>query len=158
MSGHSFTRRAAIAACAAFALAGRAALSQSGQAVRNIRVDVAPLRANAGNPTATWVEQELPRRLTQALAGRLTPKGGTLTVRIDYLTLGPNTGATIHGGSSPDNIIGVATIGSVQWPVRATTSYAASPIDQTMIEQSNHYRVSQLVQALTFWIARDLGA
>ena len=28
----------------------------------------------------------------------------------------------------------------------------------TMIEQSNHYRVSQLVQALTFWIARDLGA
>ena len=32
------------------------------------------------------------------------------------------------------------------------------PIDQTMIEQSNHYRVSQLVQALTFWIARGLGA
>jgi hypothetical protein len=142
MSRHSFTRRAVIAACAAFALAGRAALSQSGQAVRNIRVDVAPLRANAGDPTATWVEQELPRRLAQALAGGLTP----------------NTGAIIHGGSSPDNIIGVATIGSVQWPVRATTSYAASPIDQTMIEQSNPYRVSQLVQALTFWIARDLGA
>jgi len=156
------TRRAAIATFGVVALSaaigGRAALSQSGQAVRNIRVDVAPLRANAGDPTATWVEQELPRRLAQALAGRLTPKGGTLTVRIDYLTLGPNTGATIHGGSSPDNIIGVATIGSVQWPVRATTSYAASPIDQTMIEQSNHYRVSQLVQALTFWIARDLGA
>ncbi|MGC9957909.1 hypothetical protein [Roseiarcus sp.] len=156
------TRRAAIATFGVVALSaaigGRAALAQSGQAVRNIRVDVAPLRANAGDPTATWVEQELPRRLTQALAGRLTPKGGTLTVRIDYLTLGPNTGATIHAGSSPDNIIGVATIGSVQWPVRATTSYAASPIDQTMIEQSNHYRVSQLVQALTFWIARDLGA
>ena len=46
-------------------------------------------------------------------------------------------------------------IGNLQWPVRATTSYSASPIDQTMIEQSNHYRVSQLVQALTFWIARD---
>ena len=87
-------------------LRGHAALAQSGQAVRNIRVDVAPLRANAGDPTATWVEQELPRRLAQALAGRLTPRGGTLTVRIDYLTLGPNTGATIHGGSSPDNIIG----------------------------------------------------
>ena len=105
-----FTRRAAIAACGVVALSaaigGRAALAQSGQAVRNIRVDVAPLRANAGDPTATWVEQELPRRLAQALAGRLTPKGGTLTVRIDYLTFGPNTGATIHGGSSPDNIIG----------------------------------------------------
>ena len=44
-----------------------------------------------------------------------------------------------------------------KWPVRATTSYAASPIDQTMIEQSNHYRVSALAQALAFWIARDLG-
>ena len=101
MSGHSFTRRAVVAACAAFALAGHAALSQSGQAVRNIRVDVAPLRANAGDPTATWVERELPRRLAQALAGRLTPKGGTLTVRIDYLTLGRNTGLGAGGRTLP---------------------------------------------------------
>jgi hypothetical protein len=158
MSGHSMTRRAVIAACAGGALAAHHALAQSGQAVRNIRVDVAPLRANAGDPTATWVEQELPRRLAQALAGRLTPKGGTLTVRIDYLTLGPNTGATIHGGSSPDNIQGVAMIGNTQWPVRATSTYSSSPIDQTMIEQSNHYRVSALTQALAFWIVRDLGA
>ena len=161
MSVQAFTRRAAFTASAALALAltvpGQTVLAQSGQAVRNIRVDVAPLRASAGDPTATWVEQELPRRLAQALAGRLTPKGGTLTVRIDYLTLGPNTGATIHGGSSPDNIQGVAMIGNVQWPVRATTSYASSPIDQTMVEQSNHYRVSALAQALAFWIARDLG-
>jgi hypothetical protein len=157
MSGQTYTRRAAIAACAALGVAGHAALAQSGQPVRNIRVDVAPLRGNAGEPTATWVEQELPRRLAQALAGRLTPRGGTLTVRIDYLTLGPNTGATVHGGSSPDTIQGVAMIGNVQWPVRATTSYSASPIDQTRIEQSNHYRVSQLAEALAFWIARDLG-
>jgi hypothetical protein len=155
------TRRAAIAAFGAVALiasvGGRRALAQSGQPVRNIRVDVAPLRANAGDPTAAWVEQELPRRLAQALAGRLTPRGGTLTVRIDYLTLGPNTGATVHGGSSPDNIQGVAMLDGVQWPVRATTSYSASPIDQTRIEQSNHYRVSALAEALAFWIARDLG-
>jgi hypothetical protein len=161
MSRPDYARRAVIAAFAAFALAaaiaGQAALAQSGQPVRNIRVDVAPLRANAGDPTATWVERELPRQLAQALAGRLTPKGGTLTVRIDYLTLGPNTGATIHGGSSPDNIRGVATIGNVQWPVQATTSYSASPIDQTMIEQSNHDRVAALAQALAYWIARDLG-
>ena len=158
MSGDLFTRRAVIAACAACAIASCAALAQSGQAVRNIRVDVGPLRANAGDPTATWVEQELPRRLAQALAGRLTPRGGTLTVRIDYLTLGPNTGATIHGGSSPDNIQGMAMIGNVQWPVRATSTYSSSPIDQTRIEQSNHYRVAALAEALAFWIARDLGA
>jgi hypothetical protein len=162
MSTPVWDRRAAIAACGAFALvaamAGKTALAQSGLPVRNIRVDVAPLRANAGDPTARWVEQELPRRLARALAGRLTPRGGTLTVRIDYLTLGPNTGATIHGGSSPDNIQGVAMLDGVQWPVRATTSYAASPIDQTMVEQSNHDRVAQLAEALAFWIARDLGS
>jgi hypothetical protein len=154
-----FTRRAVIAACGAIAFAIMAAaqnaLALSSLAVRDIRVDVSPLRATAGDPTATWVEQELPRRLAQALAGRLTPRGGTLIVRIDTLTLGPNSGATVHGGSSPDNIGGVATIGSTRWPVRATTSYYASPIDQTMIEQSNHYRVSHLVEALASWISRD---
>jgi predicted NBD/HSP70 family sugar kinase len=160
MSTAGFARRALVAACGAFALvltvAGQNALAQRGLAVRNIRVDVSPLRASAGDPTAAWVEQELPRRLAQALAGRLTPKGGTLIVRIDTLSLGPNSGATIHGGSSPDNIGGVAMIGNVQWPVRATSTYYASPIDQTMIEQSNHYRVSQLVQALVYWLSRDL--
>jgi hypothetical protein len=64
------TRRAAIATFGVVALSaaigGRAALAQSGQAVRNIRVDVAPLRANAGDPTATWVEQELPGRPADA--------------------------------------------------------------------------------------------
>ena len=160
MSTPGFARRAVVAACGAFAfvltVAGQSALAQSGLAVRNIRVDVSPLRASAGDPTATWVEQELPRRLAQALAGRLTQKGGTLVVRIDTLTLGPNSGATIHGGSSPDNIGGVAMIGGREWPVRATSTYYASPIDQTMIDQSNHYRVSQLVQALVFWLSRDL--
>ena len=160
MSIFECDRRVAIAACGAFALvasvADKVARAQSGLAVRNIRVDVAPLRANAGEPTATWVEQALSRRLAQALAGRLTTKGGTLTVRIDYLTLGPNTGAAIRGNSSPDNIEGMAMLDGVQWPVRATTSYMSSPIDQTMVEQSNHYRVAELAEALAFWIARDL--
>jgi hypothetical protein len=149
MSTHGFTRRAVVAACGALALvltaAGQNALAQRGLAVRDIRVDGSQLRASAGDPTAAWVERELPRRLAQALSGRLTPKGGTLIVRIDTLSLGPNSGATIHGGSSPDNIGGVAMIGNVQWPVRATSTYYASPVDQTMIDQSNHYRVSQLV-------------
>jgi hypothetical protein len=60
MSTPDWDRRAARAASGAFALvaamAGETALAQSGLAVGNIRVDVAPLRANAGYPTATWVE------------------------------------------------------------------------------------------------------
>ena len=87
MFGQTFTRRAAIVACGAVALAmvtpGSAALAQSGVAIGAIRVDVAPLRANSGDPTATWVEQELPRQLAQALSGRPTPKGAMLTVRIE---------------------------------------------------------------------------
>ena len=76
MSIAEWDRRAAIAACGVIALAsamgnGAArAQSQSGLPVRNIRVDVAPLRANAGDPTASWVEQELPRQLAAALSGR----------------------------------------------------------------------------------------
>ena len=154
MSGQTLTRRAAIAACSAFAFAamGRvAALAQSRLPVGAIRVDVAPLRANAGDPTATWVEQELPRQLAEALSGRLTPKGATLVVRIDSLTIGPN-----KDDRAWDNISGVATIGGVGRPVRATSRYWASAIDQTLFEQSNHARVSAVVRALAFWIARDL--
>ena len=151
MSGQTFTRRAVIVACAALAVAGHAALAQSGQAVRNIRVDVAPLRANAGDPTATWVEQELPRQLAEAMSGRLTPKGATLVVRIDTLTIGPNKDSRAW-----DNISGVATVGGVARPVRATSRYWASAVDQALFEQSNHARVSAVVQALAFWIARDL--
>jgi hypothetical protein len=155
MSGQTFTRRAAIAACGAFTLLtmtrGGAAWAQSQIAVGAIRVDVAPLRAASGDPTANWVEQELPRQLAQALSGRLTPKGSTLIVRVDSLTLGPNKDSRAW-----DNISGVVTISGVERPVRATSRYWASAIDAATIAQSNHARVSAAAQALAFWIARGL--
>jgi hypothetical protein len=154
MSTRQWNRRAAIAACGAFslitAMPGRA-LAQSPVGVGAVRVDVAPLRASAGDPTAAWVEQELPRQLARALSGRLTPNGATLTVRIDSLTLGPNKDSRAW-----DNISGVATVGGVARPVRAISRYWASPIDPATIAQSNHARVSAAAQALAFWIARDL--
>ena len=153
MSPPDRDRRAAITACVfalVTAMTGKTALAQSGLAVGNIRVDVAPLRANAGDPTATWVEQELPRQLAEALSGRRTPKGGTLVVRVDSLTLGPN-----KDGRAWDNISGVATIGGVERPVRATSRYWATAIDPATIARSNHARVSAAVQALAFWIAGD---
>ena len=132
------------------AVACQSALAQSGHPIRNFRIDVAPLRANVGDPTAAWVQQELPNQLAQALAGRMTAQGGTLVVRIDYVTLGP-----LKDSRAWDNISGVAMLGGVQWPVRATSRYWASAIDQTMFEQSNHRRVTELGQALTYWLARD---
>jgi hypothetical protein len=134
------------------AAAAQSALAESGATFRDVRVDVSPLRANAGDPTAAWVERELPIQLSQALAGRMTRNGAPLVVRIDYLTLGPPTGEMLHASASLDNILGVAIIDGQQIPVRATTSFYTNPIAQTMIEQSNHDRVAQLTQALAYWI------
>ena len=136
------------------AIAVQSAPAQPRLAFGDVRVDVSPLRANAGDPTAAWVQQELPAELAQALAGRSARNGAPLTVRIDYLTLGPNSGEMLHAAATLDNINGVAIIGGQQIPVRATTSFYTSPIAQTMVEQSNHARVSQLTQALAEWIAR----
>jgi hypothetical protein len=47
-------------------------------------------------------------------------------------------------------------IGGVQWPLRETAKFQVSAIDEAMFEESNHRRVTQLVQALTYWLARDL--
>ena len=148
-------RRMAIAACSAFtllaAVACQNALAQSGLPIRNFRVDVAPLRVNVGDPTASWVQQGLPDQLAQALASRMTAQGGTLVVRIDYVTLGP-----LKDSKAWDNISGVAMIGGVQWPVRATARYWASAVDQVRFEESNRRRVTELGQALAYWLARDL--
>ncbi len=136
------------------AIAAQSALAQSGLTFHDVQVDVSPLRANAGDPTAAWVQRELPIQLAQALSGRMARNGAPLIVRIDYLTLGPNTGTMLHAAATLDNINGVAIIGGQQTAVRATSSFYTSPIAQTMVEQSNHDRVSQLTQALAFWIAQ----
>jgi hypothetical protein len=56
-------------------------------------------------------------------------------VRVDSLTIGPNKDSRAW-----DNISGVATIGGVERPVRATSRYWASAIDPATIAQSNHAR------------------
>ena len=131
------------------AIAAQDALAQSGATPRNIRIDVSQLRASVGEPTASWVQNEL----AQALAGRTGPGGAPVTLRIDTLTL---SSGIVDCGSSRDKIGGVAIIGGVQSPLRASTSYQPGPADRVMIEQINHLRVSQLVQALVFWVSRDL--
>jgi hypothetical protein len=145
---------ASLAVALSVAGSGQVALADPALMFRDVHVDVQPLRANAGDPTATWVEQDLKAQLGQALAGRMSRDGAPLTVRIDYLTLGPQTGEMLHAGASLDNIQGVAVIGGKEMPIRATSSYYSTPVDQTMIERSNRERVSQLTQALTFWIVR----
>ena len=120
-------------------------------AVGAIRVDVAPCAPAPATRRRPGSSRSCRASSLEALSGRLTSKGATLTVRIDSLTIGPNKDSRAW-----DNISGVATLGGVERPVRATSRYWASAIDPATIVQSNHARVSAATQALAFWIARDL--
>lgn len=149
MRNSTFAAIGAAAFGMVMAIAAQTALAQPGASPRAVRIDVSQLRASVGEPTASWVENEL----AQALAGRTGPNGAPVTLQIDTLTL---SSGIVDCGSSRDKIGGVAIIGGVQSPLRASTSYQPGPADRVMIEQINHLRVSQLVQALVFWVSRDL--
>ena len=150
------TRRAALAAVSALALAPGslgAALARR-EPVGSIRVDVTPVLENSGEPTAGWVAQTLPGAIAEALAtvGR---GGAAVSVRIDYVLLGPNQGGVGPAGSSEDQMVGAVTSGGVERPLRALTFYYPSAVDNTMIAQSNYNRVFQLAQAFAYWVARE---
>lgn len=166
MSTCALTRRAAICAVGALALSSAAVLAQGPVRFRNVEVDVGPLRASTGDPTAAWVEETLPGQLAQALGPYLVPgdrAGATLIARIDYLYLGPTSGGAGPGGSSQDTIAGVLIVrgprGSIaaETPLRAITSYYPNAVDQALVVQSNHNRVFLLAQAFAGWVPKQLG-
>ena len=154
MSAFPLTRRAALAAFGVVALspavAVRSALAQPNVRFRKIVVDVSPLRASVGDPTAAWVQQALPGALAQALGAYIAPgdrHGATLVARIDDLYLGPNCGGPGPFGASQDTINGTLLVkgprGGVaaDAPIRAITSYHQSAVDQPLRVESNHWRV-----------------
>jgi len=53
-------------------------------------------------------------------------------------------------------MVGAVTVGGVERPVRASTSYYPNPVDQVNVDQSSHDRVSQLVQAFAYWAVREV--
>lgn len=156
MRAFELTRRAALMSFVA--IAGTPAVAAHKALARldpfsGVRVDVAPLRENAGDPTASWVAQTLPPAIAQALAS-VGHSGESVSVRIDYVLLGPNSGGVGPAGSSPDQMVGTVTEGGVERPLRATSYYYPSASDAAMIEQSNYNRVFQLSQAFAYWVAR----
>jgi hypothetical protein len=155
MSPFELTRRAVLVSLVA--LAGSPAAAASRGLARpgpgGIRVDVAPVLANSGEPTAGWVAQTLPPAIAHALAS-VGRSGASVAVTIDYVLLGPNSGGVGPAGASPDQMIGTVTIGGVTSPLRATSYYYPMPSDNTMIAQSNYDRVYQLSQAFVSWVAR----
>ncbi len=114
-----------------------------------LHVDVTPLAENSGEPTAGWVAREMPAALARAGVA------GPVSVRIDYVLLGPSSGGAQAAGATLDQIVGEAIVGGVARPIRASMNYYTSAVDQPQFEQSNHARISQLVQAFAFWVARE---
>jgi hypothetical protein len=168
MSTSSITRRAAVANLGALAAlcAGSVppALAQAGVRFRDIRVDVSPLRASAGDPTADWVEQALPGYLAKSMAPYLSPggrDGASLVARVDTVYLGRTTGGTGPGGGSIDVIEGALIVkgprGAAATPLRAITSYHPSAVDQALFEDGYHGRVAALAEAFAGWAPRELG-
>jgi hypothetical protein len=147
MSALEVMRRASLGVFGAVAIAS--AIAPGG----GIRVDVAPLRENAGDPTAAWVARAMPGALAQALAEAGRP-GAPVSVRIDYVILGPNSGDGGPASSSPDQMVGAVIVGGVVRPLRAQTWYYPAASDPATIEQSNYYRVFQLSRAFAYWAAR----
>jgi hypothetical protein len=170
MSISAVTRRAAIGNLGASALLSvspfRRALADPSVRFREIRVDVSPLRASAGDPTADWVEQALPGALARALATHLAPgerNGAILVARIEDINFGQSGGRGGAGGGSQDSIQGVLIVASspagiaAQTPLRAIAAYSPNAADEALIEEAFHGRVVALAQAFAGWTPRELG-
>ena len=166
MPTSTLTRRAALVGLSAAAVAPRAAMAQGPVRFRRIEVDVGPLRAAQGDPTAAWVEEALPGALARVLGPYLAPgdrNGATLIARIDFLYLGPSSGGAGVWGASQDTISGALIVqgprGGLagETPLRAITSYHPTPVDQPLWVQSNHDRIVTLARAFAGWAPRELG-
>ena len=170
MSAFPLTRRAAIAALGALVLPAlaevRSASAQPGMRIRAIKVDVSPIRASMGDPTAAWVEQALPGALAQSLAAYMAPGdrgGATLVARIDYLYLGSSSGGPGFFNQTQDTINGTLLLKGARGgvvasvPLRAISSYIPMAIDQTLVERALEGRVTALAQAFAGWAPRELG-
>jgi hypothetical protein len=166
MSTRALTRRAVFSTVAGLVFVPAAALAQSPVRFRSIHVDVSPLRASAGDPTAAWVEEALPGLLGEALAPYFAPgdrNGATLIAQIGNLYLGPSSGGTGAFGSTQDTIEGVLIVhgprGSVaaETPLTAISTFWPNGVDQPLRVESNHNRIVALAQNFARWTPSQLG-
>jgi hypothetical protein len=144
----------------------RRARAENALRFRDIRIDVWPLRASAGDQTADWVEEDLPKDLARALAPYMAPaerNGATLLARIETIDLGVAGGGRGAGGSV-DSMTGVLIVrgargglAAAQTPLRAIASYQPSAVDQPLFEEAYHWRVTALAEAFAGSAPHELG-
>ena len=168
MSAFPLTRRAALASLGALCLPALAetpaALAQPGLRIRAIKVDVSPIRASMGDPTAAWVEEALPGALAQSLAPYMAPgdrNGATLVARVDTLYLGTSGGGPGFFHQTQDTVNGTLLLRGPRGvianvPLRAISSYYPMAVDQALVERALQGRVTALAQAFAGWAPREL--
>jgi hypothetical protein len=170
MVASAMTRRDALASLSAFGLsltcAAFNARAQGGLRFRGVVVNVEPLRALTGDPTAAWMDQALRQALPRVLAPYLAPgdrNGPILEVQIDWIYLAPSPGGPGPRGSAQDTIIGSFLVrgpmGGIESevPLRAIASYYPSAVDQALVERAYHGRIVALAQTFAGWAPRELG-
>jgi hypothetical protein len=134
---------------------------------RAIRVDVAPLANNAGDPTATWMAQALPGPLNAVFASRLAPgdrSAPTLVVRIDSVFLGESGNGIFDATGADrarDNVQGVGIV--VAPNGRAIASYPIFDVLYNYTGGSNYEvgterrRINDLAASLAHWLPGQMG-
>jgi hypothetical protein len=170
MVASAMTRRDALAALGAFGLTLTGAVSsaraQSGLRFSNIVVNVEPLRALTGDPTAIWMDQALRQALPRVLAPYIAPgdrNGAILEVRIDWIYLAPSPGGPGPRGSAQDTVVGSFVVRGPQGgiasviPLRAIASYYPSAVDQALVARAYRARIVTLGQTFAGWAPRELG-
>jgi hypothetical protein len=168
MSISAMTRRNVLAVLGAFGLsltlAAPDARAQPGLRFSSIVVNVEPLRALTGDPTAAWMEQALVQALPQVLGPHLAPgdrNAPVLEVQIDWIYLSPSSGGMTSKGSAQDTIIGSFIVrgprGGTQIPLRAIASYYPNAVDQALVAEAYHWRIIALAQVFAGWAPRELG-
>jgi len=159
------TRRAALTALGACVLAPASALAQGPLRLRAVRVDVGPLRANAGDPTAAWMEQSLTAALARSVGPYLVPgdrSGATLVARIAYVYLGTSGGGPNFFNQGQDTVEGDLVVRGphgvvTEVPLRAITNYLPNGSNISQPVQWNRSRIDALAQAFAGWVPSQLS-
>lgn len=171
MDNRLVTRRAALASLTALAAAPGMALAGATQAetrFREIRIDVAPLRANGDNDFADWIAAVLPAALKKAFAAYLAPgdrSAAILVARIEHIYIGPSHSGGWGASLTSDAIDGIEGEGIVLnargQQIASYPLYAAvgAETDMNMPYQLDimRGRVETLAQSFAQWLPGKMG-
>ncbi len=163
------TRRAVLSSLAALAAAPGVAAAASplaGIRFREIRVDVAPLRASGNGDFADWIAAALPAELRKSFAAYLAPgdrSASTLVARVDEIILGAVDSAS--GNPALDAIDGIQGAGIVlsprgqqiaSYPLYASVG-ALTYLNLPYQSEITRRRVETLAQSFAQWLPGQMG-